>query len=68
MTTASDIVARIDRLPPSRPVWTLIVLISLGACFEFYDLMMTAYISPVLAEKLGLSAERVAALKAAGVV
>ena len=24
------------------------MLISLGACFEFYDLMMTAYISPVL--------------------
>ncbi len=48
--TAADIVARIDRLPPSRPVWMLIVLISLGACFEFYDLMMTAYISPVLAK------------------
>jgi putative MFS transporter len=46
--TAAEIVARVDRLPPSRPVWTLIVLISLGACFEFYDLMMTAYISPVL--------------------
>ena len=26
------------------------MLISLGACFEFYDLMMTAYISPVLAK------------------
>jgi putative MFS transporter len=50
VTTAADIVARIDRLPPSRPVWMLIVLISLGACFEFYDLMMTAYISPVLAK------------------
>ncbi|HZZ89906.1 MAG TPA: MFS transporter [Caulobacteraceae bacterium] len=48
--TAADIVARLERLPPSRPVWTLIVLISLGACFEFYDLMMTAYISPVLAK------------------
>ena len=46
--TSAEIVARLDRLPPSRPVWTLIVLISLGACFEFYDLMMTAYISPVL--------------------
>ena len=48
--TAAEIVARIDRLPPSRPIWMLIVLISLGACFEFYDLMMTAYISPVLAK------------------
>ena len=47
--TAADIVARLERLPPSRAVWGLIVLLSLGGCFEFYDLMMTAYISPVLA-------------------
>jgi putative MFS transporter len=48
--TSTQIVARLDRLPPAWPVWRLIVLISLGACFEFYDLMMTAYISPVLAK------------------
>ena len=48
--TATDIVARLDRLPPSRAIWRLVALISLGACFEFYDLMMTAYISPVLAK------------------
>ncbi len=48
--TASEIVARLDRLPSSAPVWRLIVLISLGAGFEFYDLMMTAYIAPVLAK------------------
>jgi putative MFS transporter len=42
------IAARLDRLPPSWPVWRLILLISLGGCFEFYDLMMTAYISPGL--------------------
>jgi putative MFS transporter len=48
--TAADIVARLERLPPSRAVWGLIVLLSLGGCFEFYDLMMTAYISPVLAK------------------
>ena len=46
--TSADIVARLDRLPPSRAVWGLVVLISLGGAFEFYDLMMTAYISPVL--------------------
>ena len=46
--TSADIVARLDRLPPSRAVWGLVVLISLGGLFEFYDLMMTAYISPVL--------------------
>jgi putative MFS transporter len=48
--TAADIVARLERLPPSRAVWGLIVLLSIGGCFEFYDLMMTAYISPVLAK------------------
>jgi putative MFS transporter len=46
--TSAEIVARLDRLPPSRAVWGLVVLISLGGAFEFYDLMMTAYISPVL--------------------
>jgi MFS transporter, putative metabolite:H+ symporter len=50
VTTAGDIVARLERLPPSRTVWGLVALISLGGAFEFYDLMMTAYISPVLAK------------------
>jgi putative MFS transporter len=48
--TQADIVARLERLPPSRAVWTLVVLLSLGGCFEFYDLMMTAYISPALVQ------------------
>jgi putative MFS transporter len=48
--TSADIVARLERLPPSRAVWRLVVLLSIGGCFEFYDLMMTAYISPVLAK------------------
>src|SRR5579864_8883515 len=50
MASAAEIIARQERLPPSRALWRLIILISLGACFEFYDLMMTAYISPVLAK------------------
>jgi putative MFS transporter len=48
MTGASSIGPRLDRLPSCWPVWRLILLISLGGCFEFYDLMMTAYISPGL--------------------
>jgi MFS transporter, putative metabolite:H+ symporter len=48
--TRGDIVARLERLPPSRAIWGLVALISLGGAFEFYDLMMTAYISPVLAK------------------
>jgi putative MFS transporter len=46
--SAAEIAARLDRLPPSRAVWRLIGLISLGGCFEYYDLFMTAYVSPGL--------------------
>lgn len=40
--------ARIDRLPPTRAVWKLIALLSLGGFFEFYDLFFTGYIAPGL--------------------
>ncbi|WP_218054342.1 MFS transporter [Phenylobacterium immobile] len=46
--TAAGIGARLDRLPMSRHVWGLVALLSLGGFFEFYDLFMTAYISPAL--------------------
>jgi putative MFS transporter len=45
---AAAITARIDRLPSSRHVWNIILLLSLGGCFEFYDLFFTAYIAPGL--------------------
>jgi len=44
--TAADITARLDRLPPSRTLWTIVLLISLGCVFEFYDLFFTAYVAP----------------------
>jgi putative MFS transporter len=40
--------ARLDRLPGCWGVWRLVVLLSLGGCFEFYDLFLTAYLSPAL--------------------
>jgi MFS transporter, putative metabolite:H+ symporter len=44
--TAADIAARLDRLPPSRAAWRIILLISLGCVFEFYDIFFTAYVAP----------------------
>jgi putative MFS transporter len=41
-----EIAARLDRLPSSWYVWRMIVLISLGGVFEFYDLFFTAYVAP----------------------
>ena len=40
--------ARLDGLPTTPYIWTLLFLISLGGCFEFYDLFLTAYIGPGL--------------------
>ena len=45
---ARGIVARLDRLPATRHIWKIVFLLSLGGCFEFYDLFMTGYIAPGL--------------------
>ncbi len=44
--TAAEIAARIDRLPPSRTIWMMVILLSLGGIFEFYDLFFTGYVAP----------------------
>ena len=69
---AADIAARLDRLPPSRAVWTIVILISLGGVFEFYDMFFTGYIAPAMVgeglfkpESLGFLA-KLSALKVAG--
>jgi putative MFS transporter len=43
---AAEISARLDRLPPSRYVWSMVLMLSLGGMFEFYDLFFTAYVIP----------------------
>jgi len=48
---AAQIAARLDRLPATATIWRMILLISLGGCFEFYDLFLTAYIVPGMAQE-----------------
>lgn len=47
-TAAGAISARLDRLPATRAVWKLILLLSLGFFFELYDLLFTGYVAPGL--------------------
>jgi putative MFS transporter len=42
---AAELAARLDRLPASRALWAIVLLLSLGGVFEFYDLFFTAYVS-----------------------
>ena len=53
--SAPSIISRMDRLPATRYLWTLVLLISLGGFFEIYDLVFTGYIAPGMA-KSGLFA------------
>ncbi len=46
--SATTIAARLDRLPAGRDIRRFVLLISLGGCFEFYDLFFTAYVAPGL--------------------
>ena len=38
--------ARMNRLPATASIWKLVVLLSLGGFFEFYELFSTAYVVP----------------------
>ncbi|KUZ93527.1 MFS transporter [Burkholderia ubonensis] len=53
---AGSISARLDRLPPTRSVWKLVVLLSLGFFFELYDLLYSGYVAPGLVKSGILSA------------
>ncbi len=43
-----EISQRLEALPASSHVWRLVILLSLGGCFEIYDLFFTGYIAPGL--------------------
>src|SRR6201993_5233365 len=43
-----EISRRLESLPASSYLWRLVILLSLGGCFEIYDLFLTAYIAPGL--------------------
>jgi len=45
---ADAIAQRLEALPASSYVWKLVILLSLGGCFEIYDLFFTGYIAPGL--------------------
>jgi putative MFS transporter len=45
---ASELSARLDRLPATATIWKLVVLLSLGFFFEMYDLLYTGYVAPGL--------------------
>ena len=42
----ATIAARLDRLPSTRAIWSIVLLVSAGGAFEFYDLFFTGYVAP----------------------
>ncbi len=56
MLHPGEVAARLDRLPATRSVWKLVVLLSLGGFFEFYDLFFTGYVVPGLMREKILTA------------
>jgi putative MFS transporter len=55
--TAGAISARIDRLPATRTIWMMLVLLGFGMFFELYDLLFTAYVAPSLVKSGVLTAK-----------
>ena len=44
----TDLSLRLDRLPATRYIWRLLLMLSLGGAFEYYDLFLMGYIGPGL--------------------
>ena len=65
--TAGAISARIDRLPATRTIWTMIALLGFGMFFELYDLLFSAYVAPSLVKSGVLTAQTRGLFGATGV-
>jgi MFS transporter, putative metabolite:H+ symporter len=53
VSPAAEITARLDRLPMTRHIWFLVLLISLGGWFDTYAIFLTGYIAPgMFADKI----------------
>jgi putative MFS transporter len=48
VTNAASIAARLDRIPTTRKLWTMVALISAGGWFEIYGLFSTPFVGPSL--------------------
>ena len=65
--SAGTISARIDRLPATRTIWTIVVLLGFGMFFELYDLLFSAYVAPSLVKSGVLTAQTRGLFGATGV-
>jgi putative MFS transporter len=65
--TAGAISARIDRLPATRTIWIMLVLLGFGMFFELYDLLFSAYVAPSLVKSGVLTVSTVGLFGATGV-
>src|SRR4051812_47329817 len=45
---ADEVSERLEKAPASTYLWRPVILLSLGGCFEIYDLFLTGYIAPRL--------------------
>ena len=59
--------ARIDRLPATRTIWTIVILLGFGMFFELYDLLFSAYVAPSLVKSGVLTAQTRGLFGATGV-
>ncbi len=65
--SAGSISARIDRLPATRTIWTMLALLGFGMFFELYDLLFTAYVAPSLVKSGVLTAKTAGLFGTSGV-